>query len=130
MAFDNLKFAREVNFERIKILEKAKKRGEKDTKNWSLNRAIDWVINESEENSAVASCEVEFFDLDGNVLKRVFVEEGSDFPTPPTETPNYDPERLEFAGWTYMPEKVDASICVGALYRVKNGYSYILIRLN
>lgn len=72
---------------------------------------------------------IRYFDIDGTILKIEYVAEGGKL-TPPTKTPNYDPDYLIFDEWNYDIENyvVEQPTDVGAIYKTVDDATYLFIR--
>lgn len=72
---------------------------------------------------------VRYIDIDGTVLKIEYVAKGGKL-TPPTKTPNFDPDYLIFDEWNYDIENyiVNEPTDVGAIYKTVDDATYIFIK--
>lgn len=72
---------------------------------------------------------IRYFDIDGTILKIEYVAEGGKL-TPPSKTPNYDPDYLIFDEWNYDIENyvVEQPTDVGATYKTVDDATYMFCR--
>lgn len=78
---------------------------------------------------AVSGHKVQWFDIDGTILKTEYVANGT-AATPPTVTPNYDPTYLVFNSYNRTYSNITAPTNIGAMYSTVDNKQYLFITVN
>ena len=122
-----LDYVKNVEMNRQRLLQHCKNNNVAIDETSSLNNVVSTVstIN-NPAPEAEETYEVLYIDIDGTVLQRTEVHSGDPVPAPPAN-PNYDPEYLEFKGWSKTKgyETLDGvdtvlhDIDIGAIYDTK-----------
>lgn len=115
-----LDFAKNVEYNRKRLVSFLNNNGEGISENVSLSKVVDTAISSNITESANKQAHrVRWFQPDGEIVKEEWVKTGSSATIP--ESPIFDDTYLEFVEWVHPAsiENITRNVDCGAVYRVR-----------
>lgn len=124
-------FLKDVESNRRSLIANAQSKGKIIDNGASLTQAVA-INNTIEPSASPEKIEVRFFDADGTLLQRNYIDYGGSVTPPPN--PSYDPERLTFKRWaSAIGERFDNithDVDYGAAYTINDNAYHLFCSFN